>query len=434
MLVQAAGNYADSVPLSPVTASAHPGHRADALLTVVLVAATAAAILASSAFAGASAAAPDGTGSPWMVLRVVLAWGAGAGICTLVALRRRLPVVLVVAACLYTLVFPVDAVAALIGLATVIAHRPARDAWRAGAAVTVVTVVAVVRDAVRPPELQLFAPKSSAGAAGLPWWFYALVVVVALTAAVGAGLLRRSARAVGRIRTERDDVAARSEELRTELTRQEERDLLAREVHDTLAHRLSLVSLHAGALEVAAQADPQVRSVAEAVPTNAHRSLEDLRDLIGVLRDPTTSSQHASAAPDPSVTLADLPELLDASRRAGTRMVATVLVDDARLAGSALTLATYRIVQEALTNVHKHAPASEVDIRVTGGTDRGVSIVVRNALAAVPVAHVPGSGSGLTGIVERARLLGGSASAGPEGDTFVVDVHLPWVTRPQDDT
>ena len=369
----------------------------------------------------------DARGSSDMVVAwVATGMIASFGVAALIIVRHRYPVALTVVACAFALVFPADAVAALIGLCCVVATRSRRQAVVATVAVSVVTVVAVLRDALRPAESQLFTTKPVGEAAQpLPWWFYAILTVTVLAFAVGVGLFRRTSVDLDHLREQSTRSAQTTAELRSELTRQEERDLIAREVHDTLAHRLSLVSLHSGALEMAARDHPELQDFAHEVQANAHRSLDDLRELIGVLRDPTSRRTTDTNVPV-TVTLEDLAELLTASRKAGSQMVATVMINDSASASAPLTHAAYRVVQEALTNIHKHAPTAPIDVDLTASAATGVRVLVSNPIAAGSGAQIPGAGAGIAGIHERVRLLGGRSWIGPHEGRFIVDVWLPW--------
>ena len=392
-----------------------------AAVTVALVVVSLLCSLAALAFES-NARGSTGVGAVWVAAGIFVAFGVSA----MVIVRHRYPVALTVVATTFALAFPADAFAALVGLSCVVATRPRRPAIMATAAVSVATVVAVLRDFARPAEFQLFTSQSPGIATQpLPWWFYAILATTALTFAVGAGLYRRTSVRLGHVQEQSTRSAQTTAELRSELTRQEERDLIAREVHDTLAHRLSLVSLHSGALEMAAREHPELQAFAHEVQSNAHRSLEDLRGLIGVLRDPASRRADGSGVPA-TVTLEDLSELLTASRTAGSQMVATVMINDSAAASAPLTHAAYRVVQEALTNIHKHAPNAPIDVDLTASAAAGVRILVSNPVVPGAGPVVPGAGAGIAGIHERARLLGGRSWIGPHEGRFIVDVWLPW--------
>jgi len=148
--------------------------------------------------------------------------------------------------------------------------------------------------------------------------------------------------------------------------------------------------------------------------------------VIGVLRE-DSGRESPPAAPQPS--LSDIPRLIEETRRAGAKIDFEMLVDHPNTAPSMLGRDAYRIVQESLTNIGKHARGTAGRVRVTGAADSGLHVSVRNRLP-LP-AHVgptlPGSGAGLLGLQERVALAGGSLVHGPDGSgDFVVDAELPW--------
>lgn len=419
--------------------------------TVWIVAASFFASSACVTYAGSAGGMVDGAApSGGTVVWVMLGWLYAVGVATLLVFRRRYPVAVCVVACAGALVFPLDAIGALVALSWVISSRPVRTGWLLGAVTALATAVALGRDMVREPEHQIFSftPTGAQAAVGAAPWVYVLLLVGGLALSVSVGWARRAHYQVGRFRGEaqhhevvaehlRDEVARQdqvTERLRDEVSRQQEevarqqeRHLIAREVHDTLAHSLSLVSLHSGVLEVSVpEEDGQLRDAAKVVRENAHRSLEDLRDLIEILRDPDGLAQRQ--AQRAGGTLSDLPALLATTRAAGTRLVATVVFDEASSISPQVARATYRILQESLTNVHKHAPGSEVLIDLGGDPASGVSLRVANPLPDAPGPRAPGSRAGITGIAERAKLLGGRSAVGPRDGSFVVEVWLPWVS------
>ncbi len=373
---------------------------------------------------------------------VVLAWVGGLGACVLLVLRRRYPVLVTVTAGLAALVLPIDSLAVLVALPWVIARRPARTGWWCGALAAAGTGVALLRDAMRGPEDALFSlvDQATGDSQMLPPAGYVVFGLLFLTVSAGWGLVRRSREAAARAAQGQHQQAQVARELRaelsTELTRQDERDLIARELHDTVAHHLSVVSLRASALEVTADV-PDVRDAARSMRSSAHEALEEMRDLIAVLRD---AQVPITPGPMPGRTLTDLPELLESAREGGADVTATVFVTDGGAAPATLTRAVYRVVQESLTNALKHAPGARVELDVRAAPGDGAHVRVRNRLAApraVPPAGFPvppqddspaatGSGTGLVGMRERAATLGGTVEAGPDGDWWVVTAHLPW--------
>jgi signal transduction histidine kinase len=203
-----------------------------------------------------------------------------------------------------------------------------------------------------------------------------------------------------------------------------ERRRIAREMHDVLAHRLSLLSVHAGALEFHPDAPAdEVAQAAGVIRESAKAALEDLRDVIGVLRD--EESEDVTERPQP--TLADLPALVEESRAAGMRITARIELGDAEPATAAGGRTAYRIAQEGLTNARKHAPGAAVTLTVRA-PDGDLQVEVRS-LAPVAVAAgspLPGAGTGLIGLTERVSLAGGALEHGVDADgAFVLRAHLP---------
>ena len=188
-----------------------------------------------------------------------------------------------------------------------------------------------------------------------------------------------------------------------------ERARIAREMHDVLAHRVSLIALQAGALEVnAGAASGTVERAAAEIRSTAHETLEDLRGVLGVLR----GADAEPLAPQPD--LADLSRLVEQSRVGGATV--DLRIDEAAAAPHAVPEAlgrtAYRIVQESLTNVRKHAGPAAVRVAVTLREHR-LAIEVINDRPRSPAPPLPGSGAGLIGLAERVQLAGGELTSGP---------------------
>jgi signal transduction histidine kinase len=245
---------------------------------------------------------------------------------------------------------------------------------------------------------------------------------------VGWGLYVRVQRELVLSLRERATRLEAEQRLRVEQAREAERLRIAREMHDVLAHRVSLLSLHAGALEF--HPDASAEEVAEAaavIRASAHAALEELRDVIGVLRE----GAPGSGPEPPQPTLAEIPALVEESRLAGMRVRWHIDVPGDALLPAALGRAAYRIVQEGLTNARKHAPAATVEVTITAaaGTALVVEVVSRQAVgvAAAGALALPGAGTGLVGLAERVALAGGELEHGPDGaGDFVLRATLPW--------
>lgn len=194
----------------------------------------------------------------------------------------------------------------------------------------------------------------------------------------------------------------------------QERNQLAREMHDVVSHQVSLISVQAGALQVTTS-DPAVRTAATSIRTLAATTLDELRSMVLLLRAAGTRSP--GLAPQP--TTADLADLLPTS---GLPVAVVGEIPDDLSA--AAQRAVYRTVQEALTNVRKHAPGSAVQVRLWSD-ERNAGVTVTNGRPSEPPLSLPSARLGLRGLRERAELLGGSLAAGPAEDGFRVRLTLP---------
>ncbi|WP_189765071.1 sensor histidine kinase [Streptomyces xanthochromogenes] len=218
--------------------------------------------------------------------------------------------------------------------------------------------------------------------------------------------------------TERAERAERERHLLAERARAEERGRLAGEMHDVVTHRVSLMVLQAGALRVTAS-DEATRRAAEELRAAGCQALEELRDLVGILR--TAPEEDRTPSPD------GLAALVAESTAAGVP-AELVEVGDRSLASPVVGRTTYRIVREALTNVHKHACGARVTVSVEYDAG-GVRVAVRNTRpSGSPDSELvrTGSGLGIAGLRQRIELVHGSLRAGPEPDGgFCVAAELP---------
>ncbi|MFH8979034.1 sensor histidine kinase [Streptomyces sp. NPDC017890] len=221
--------------------------------------------------------------------------------------------------------------------------------------------------------------------------------------------------------TERAERAEHEQLLLAERARAEERVRLAGEMHDVVTHRVSLMVLQAGALRVTAK-DERIRGAAEEMRAAGCQALDELRDLVGVLRSSQNVERLADAvggdSPEPPAEPGwRFTGLVEESRSVGVDVRLTEAGDRSVL--SAVTARTaYRLVQEALTNVRKHAPGSAVVIEARYEADR-MRLWVRNTVPTGPVdAELAGtgSGSGLNGLRQRVELIGGTFESGPRDD------------------
>jgi len=345
----------------------------------------------------------------WMVGADAL---IGLACCALLWLRRRWPLGLAVATLPLNLFSMAASIPLLIFYFTLVVHR------RTAVAVAV-TGVGLLTNLVfswtRPDP-------------NMPYWGTVTWGVVITLAVLAWGMFVRARRQLIVSLRDRAERAEAEQQLRVAQARHLERTRIAREMHDVLAHRISLLSLHAGALEFRPDApSDEVARAAGVIRDSAHAALQDLREVIGVLRAEGDSGSDAPEPPQP--TLADLPALIAESRAAGVRVNVSDSVIDAGKVPAALGRAAYRIVQEGLTNARKHAAGASVTVDVAGGPGTGLTVVISNRwpVGGPTGGELPGAGTGLVGITERVTLAGGRVAYGRDdsGD-FRLAAWLPW--------
>lgn len=331
----------------------------------------------------------------------------GALACAAVWLRRRWPVGLAIVMVPVAVASDTAGGAAAIALFTLAVHRPFRYvAWVGGISVAVVPLTYWLRP---DPEM--------------PYGISIAFGTVLTTAVIGWGMFVRSRRQLLLSLRDRAVRAENEAALRAEQAQRLAREAIAREMHDVLAHRLTLLSVHAGALEFRPDAPrAEIVRAAGVIRESSHEALQDLRQVIGVLRG---GDADASGRPQPTLTALDT--LVAESRAAGMKVVLDNHVSDPSAVPAAVGRTAYRIAQEALTNARKHAPGTEVTVVVSGASGEGLTLSVRNPAPVGDVPKVPGSGQGLIGLTERASLAGGRLGHGvpPEGG-FHLEAWLPW--------
>jgi signal transduction histidine kinase len=232
-------------------------------------------------------------------------------------------------------------------------------------------------------------------------------LATALVAAVGIYAATRHALLASVL--ERAERADSERALRDEQARAAERTRIAREMHDVLAHKVSLIALHAGALELGAETDA-VRQSAALIRVTAREALQDLRGVLGVLHAGPGARIAGTASGDE--VFADLGALVRASEQAGQDVE---LRDEVGPLPPATARVVFRVAQEGLTNAHRYAPRAPTSITVEPAERGGVVVTVHNEASNGPKMDLPGSGTGLIGLAERIRLAGGSLHSGPVG-------------------
>ncbi|MFE9835173.1 sensor histidine kinase [Streptomyces sp. NPDC005551] len=256
-----------------------------------------------------------------------------------------------------------------------------------------------------------------------------VVAVSLFTAVVLLGTALRGRREARHQLVEQTGITAEERARRTLL---EERNRIARELHDVVAHHMSVISIQAQvAPHLVQNPSEELRENLEGIRQNALEALNELRRVLGVLRsenpeDPyglgATGTGTAPNAPQP--TLDRLDALIDNTRAAGLEVVAETR-GEASAYPPGVQLSAYRIVQEALSNALRHAPGSQVRVGVTHDP-RGLHLEVTNSRPSGPVRSSPGAGHGLLGMRERAVMLGGHVAAHPTlHGGFTVSAFLP---------
>ncbi|MFF5259493.1 sensor histidine kinase [Actinomadura viridis] len=350
----------------------------------------------------------------------------GAAACLLlVVFRRRHPVRVALALTLATLFASSSWGATAMAVFTVAVHC----AWTATAAVTALNAAIII---LTFTQIDAMTRQERIEAITVFLLGYAVLVVT--------GLLVRSRRQLIDSLRERARQAEEGQRLRIEEARHLERERIAREMHDVLAHRISLLAVHAGALEFHADAPAEQREAAGIIRRSAYEAMEDLREVIGMLRAVPARPAAAEGGPvpegdvagrgdaeRPQPALTDLPALIEESRRAGAHVTLLDRVPEPGAVPARIGRHAYRIVQEGLTNARKHASGARVRVTVEIADSGDLAIEVANPLPPGPASDpLPGAGAGLLGLRERVDMLGGTLEHGPTLDgRFRLRARLP---------
>ncbi len=344
--------------------------------------------------------------TPQEELLYVVDAAMGLLLCVSLWWRRRWPVLLAILGIAVSTVSSAGSAAGLILLWTVATRRPMRTT---AALVPFLVASTFVFPLVQPDD-------------SLPYGWDVVLGIIILAVVIISAFYVRTRRQLQEVLLERARQAEVDRERHVEQARRLERDRIAREMHDVLGHRLSLVSMHAGALEFRPDASPtELAAAAGTVRRNAHQALVDLRTVLGVLRQPDGQRVR------PQPTLSDLPALVSESRDAGLRIRGDFDGVDIGSVPHDLGRTAYRIVQEGLTNARKHAAGVVADVVVRGSVGDALTVEVRNPM---PLggrsAPLPG-GTGLVGLTERAELAGGRLEYGQtRTGEFRLWASLPW--------
>lgn len=300
----------------------------------------------------------------------------GAVACLALWWRRAHPMVVFVLAFATAAFSPLALGAGLVAVCTAASRLPGR----ALVAVAVMAVaVSVVFPVVNPSAGEIVK-------VGFPAF---LLTVIAF----GWGLYLRARRELVASLRERAERLEADQQHAAEQAREAERRRIAREMHDVLAHRLSLLSVHAGALEFHPDASPgEIAQAAAVIRTSAAAALAELRQVISVLRE---DSEAADRLPQPG--FGRLAELLEESRSAGMTLHTHIDVPDAGQLPAALGRTVYRVIQEGLTNARKHAPDAPVQVTVTADGQAVTAEIISHqpaVIAGPALWHQPGPAPG----------------------------------------
>jgi signal transduction histidine kinase len=332
--------------------------------------------------------------------------------CALLPVLLRWPVLGGLALAMLAAVSPAATPAATAG-ALVVAER------RRFAVAVAVAGVGIAAHAVQG----LWRP---AGGLSFAWWM--ALMIAGYAALLGWGALTQARRALVASLRERARRAEAEQGRRVAEARVLERTRIAREMHDVLAHRLSLVATYAGALEYRPDSPPeQLARAAGVIRTGVHQALGELREVISVLRyEETLDDDQTDQGHQPG--LDSIPRLVQESRDAGERILVDNRMADATLVPVVAGRAAYRVVQEGLTNARKHAAGQPVRMVLDGQPGTMLVIDIHNGLPGDATAppSIPGSGAGLIGLTERVQLAGGRLDHEVTAGEFHLHASLPW--------
>lgn len=337
--------------------------------------------------------------------------------------RHRFPVAVAAIAIGLTLVMPTTMLVALVALAAVVAARAGWVRWVFIGAAWLACCVTMWLDLSMADGLMSGMlgenPDAPGARTALAWAVPALAAVCVLPFAL-FGITRRI---IGERDAARRGTAAATRNvdvLHREVELARDRHELAREIHDTVAAKLSAVSLQVGALELMTEShDARVAQAARAARVASQGALDDLRGVVHVLRNPEVAAPRAG--------LGDLSALVDEAAASGTDVRPQVFVSDPGSCDPQISHTLYRLAQESISNVRRHAPGAAMRLDVRGGPEAGITMYAVNWLRPGVAPTSVGGRNGLAGMNERVALVGGTFQAGttPDG-TFVVHAWLPW--------
>ncbi|MFJ6988136.1 MULTISPECIES: sensor histidine kinase [unclassified Streptomyces] len=379
----------------------------------LLIAVVAAGIGAATLVTAPSA---DRTATHWLLVEAAALTLVVARHLPLVALAVELVLVVVADLTLPVGTSHVAPIAAAVVLG-VVAHR---HGDRTTAVAYAATLAAVLFSIGTDPDGPLSGPDGVVRV---------LSAALAVAAPVAFGRYLAAVRQAAAVAEERARDAEERRLAETRAARMTERARIASDLHDLVAHHVSAIALRAGSAQYAATHAPDQGQRLDAalggiasIQASAREALVDLRGLLRILRDP----DHPEGIVDPERMITDA---VDRSRAAGLHVT---LTHDERAAAVPLAprVTAARVMQEALTNVLKHAGPGAAVTAAVHVTDGSLVVDVANTVLRQPVPALPASGHGLTGMRERVEVIGGTLDAGPAADGWRLRVALPLGDRP----
>ncbi|MGG8409095.1 sensor histidine kinase [Streptomyces sp. 12297] len=339
----------------------------------------------------------------------------GVGVAFLSLLRRRMPAGVLVVSC--ALGGWLAGMALVTILAGWTAGRRIVGVGRAIVAFTLAFVLSVgVSVAVEGQPLRL-----------LQMIFFATLIFLATTVVPGlASRYWNQRRTLLHAMQDRNAQLLREREMVAGQARLRERQRIAQDMHDSLGHQLALIAVHTGALEVDPALTERQREAVGVLRQASVAAMHELREVVGILRDGVEAPDAGDDAQPAARGVAGIEGVVEAARAAGTEVRLTVS-GPVRALAAACDHAAYRIVQEALTNAYKHAPGAAIAVELRYEDDSLVVEIANGPAAGPGAGEVVSGGQGLTGLRERARLVGGMVHAGasPDGGFRVAGV-LPY--------
>lgn len=341
--------------------------------------------------------------------------------------RRRFPEIVMVITVIAGALLTIGSSTAWVALGALYVHRAApfrKDPWLwlGTGATTAVTYLAAVRDTSTISSKQsmtgllFMEPEGAQWRQDLPWYTEAVITLILMAMVLGVATLTRARRRILTVEEAARASRAQTVNLTHELARYEERERIARELHDSLGSKLAAVSMLSGAVR-AQSGDPHaVESHAEQLQHTAQEATSQMHEIVRTYRTATA----------PRTTMRHIDDLIADCLRQGMLIRAEIDLDTTTQASPAVDRAVFRVIQELTTNAAKHAPERMLTLHARGGPELGgVHIEAHNPIPATAVAH-PSGGAGLIGAAERVEQLGGWITTSSAGGMFSVHAWIPW--------